>query len=191
MDRNLPFTLPARVIPERSSSKSPEKPESITLKRIRELESERRSCYEVAKQQKKRIRLNSSFDTAYWSARRDLTEIQLKATRLTKQISIASVKDKTREFLDSEDGQRLIMLEKSLELDSRLYSTQAEKMNIKDDRFSLRRSFVNLFIGAETGLGIRNSRGQRDNSEIHATHQRAVYSKIHRFRIDVRIFNNC
>lgn len=165
MDRNPPFTLAVRVIPERSSSKSPEKTEAIPLKRIHELESERRSCNEEAKQQRKRIRLNSSFDTAYWSARRDLTEIQLKATRLTKQISIASIKDTTRDWLDSEEGQKLTMQEKSLELDSRLCSTQAEKMSIKGDKFSLRRSFVSLFVGAETGLGIKNCRGQRDNQD--------------------------
>ena len=34
----------------------------------------------------------------------------------------------------------------------------------QDEKFSLRRSFVGLSIGAETGLGIKNSRAQRDNS---------------------------
>ncbi len=133
------------------------------MKRIHELTCERESCYEVVKQQRKRIKLHSSFDTTYWNARRDLTETQLKSTRLTKQISIASMKDGTRDFLESEDGKKLIIREKSLELDSRLYKAQAERMNIKDDRFSLRRSFFSLFVGASTGLGIKIGQGPRDS----------------------------
>ena len=118
-----------------------------------------------AERQRKRIRLNSSFDTAYWSARRDLTELRLQVIRLAKQISVANIKDETRDYLDSEEGRRLLMQEKSLEPDSRLCSTQTEKMNIKRDGFSLRRSFVNLFVDAETGLDIKINRGQRDSQD--------------------------
>ena len=73
-------------------------------------------------------------------------------------------KDNTKAFLDSEEGQKLILQEQSLELDTKLYQAQAEKMRSQEEKSSFRRAFVDLCIGAETGLGIKNSRGQRDNS---------------------------
>ena len=167
MDRK--FQLPARSIPERSSSRSPEKGHSSSLKRIRDWESEREKCNVEAKKQRKNLKLGASFDTAYWTARRDLVEKQIQATVLTKKISIASMKgneeDNTRAFLESEHGQKLILQERSLSLDRKIYEAQAEKMKSKDEKFNLRRSFLQLFIGAETGLGIRNSRGCRDAKE--------------------------
>ena len=167
MDRK--FQLPARSIPERSSSRSPEKGHSSSLKRIRDWESERNECNVEAKKQRMNLKLGASFDTAYWTARRDLVEKQIQATVLTKKISIARMKgneeDNTRAFLESEDGQKLILQERSLSLERKLYEAQAEKMKSKDEKFSLRRSFLQLFVGSETGLGIRNSRGRRDATE--------------------------
>ena len=167
MDRK--FQLPARSIPERSSSRSPKKGDSFSLKRIRDWENKRRDCNAEAKKQRKNLKLGSSFDTAYWTARRDIAEKQIQATVLIKKISIASMKgneeDNTRAFLESEDGQKLILQERSLSLDRKLYEAQAEKMKSKDEKFNFRRSFLQLFIGSETGLGIRNSRGRRDATE--------------------------
>ena len=109
-----------------------------------------------------------TFDTRYWTARRELAETERQAVSLTRQISIASmksvIKDNTKAFLDSEEGQKLILQEQSLELDIKLYQAQAEKMRSQEEKSSFRRAFMDLFIGAETGLGIKNSRGQRDNS---------------------------
>lgn len=168
MDRNNRFHLAADQIPARSSSRSPEKSDASGLKRIREWEHERWECNEEVKKQRKRLKLTSSFDAAYWTARRDIAEKDLQATLLTKQISIASMKDKTKDntkdFVESEAGQRLMQQEGSLKLDSKLFHAQAEKMGSKEGKFNLRRSFIQLFVGAETGLGIKNSRGQRDNS---------------------------
>ena len=163
MDRMV--HLPARCIPERSSSRSPEKGHPSSLKRIRDLEDERKSCNEDAKMQRKRLKLRSSFDTIYWTARRDIAKKELQATLLSKQISIANMKDNTKAFFESEDGQKLILQERALRLDSRLFEALTEKMRSKEEKFVLRRSFMGLFIGAETGLGIKNSRRQRDNSQ--------------------------
>ena len=67
-------------------------------------------------------------------------------------------------MVDSEEGQKLILQEQSLELDTKLYQTQAEKIRSQEEKSRFRRRFMDLVIGAETGLGIKNSRGQRDNS---------------------------
>ena len=74
-------------------------------------------------------------------------------------------KDNTKDFLESEVGQKLVLQEEeTLRLDSKLFNDEAEKMKSKEEKFNLRRSFIQLFVGAETGLVIKNSRGQRDNS---------------------------
>ena len=168
MDRKVTHQLLSRNIPERSSSRSPEESDSSNVKRVRDLMNERDECNRGAKRQRKALKLGSSLDTRYWTARRDIAEMEIKATSLTKQISIASMKsntpDNTKTFLDSEEGQKLILQEKSLTLDSKLYEYQAEKMR-SQEKFGLRRSFVGLFIGAETGLNIKNSRSQRDDSQ--------------------------
>ncbi len=54
--------------------------------------------------------------------------------------------------------------EKSSKLESKHFHGRAEKMGSKEERFNLRRSFIQLFVGAETGLGIKNNRVQRDHS---------------------------
>ena len=166
MERRTPFHLPSRSVPERSSSRSPEKSDASKLKRLRDLTNERDECNREAKKRRKDLKLKSSFDTRYWTARQELADKERQATSLTRQISIASLKsaDSTKAFLDSEEGRKLILQEQSLELDSKLYQTQAEKMRSQEEKSSFRRSFMDLFIGAETGLGIKNSRGQRDNS---------------------------
>lgn len=178
MDRQTTFHLPARSILERSSSRSPEKGDSSSLKRIRDLENERNDCNEEGKTQRRKLKLESSFDSTYWIARRNIVEKKIQATRLTKQISLASMKDNTKAFLESEDGQKLILQERALLLDSKLCEAQAEKMRSEEEKLSSPRSFRELFIGAETSLGIKNSRGQRDNSQQPA------------FRADLRIKMN-
>ena len=129
---------------------------------------ERDDCNREAKKQRRALKLASSFDARYWTARRDLADKERQAICLTRQISIASLKsvtpDNAKAFLDSEEGQKSILQEQSLELDSKLYQAQAEKMRSQEERSSFRRTFMDLFIRAETGMGIKNSRGQRDNS---------------------------
>ena len=160
------FQLPAENVLIRSSSRSPEKGAS-SLKRLRDLERERKECNDEAKAIRKKLKFTTSFDAEYWTTRRDLADKQIQATILTRQISIASMKDQTKdntkEFVESEAGQRSLMQEESLKLDRKLFHERAQKLgsNAKDSNF--RRSFVQLFIGAETGLGIENSRGQRDS----------------------------
>ena len=168
MDRKKLFHLPSRSVPERSSSRSPEKSDASNFKRARDLTTERNNCNREAKRQRKNLKLKSSFDTRYWTARRELAETERQAVSLTRQISIASmksvIKDNTKAFLDSEEGQELILQEQSLKLDIKLYQAQAEKMRSQEEKSSFRRAFMDLFVEAETGLGIKNSRGQRDNS---------------------------
>ena len=168
MDRENTFHLPARAIPVRTSSRSPEKGDNTSKKRLLDLKSERSTCNHEAKEKRKKLKLASSFDITYWALRRDIAEKELQATRLTKQISITSMKDKTKDntkaFLKSEAGQKVMLQEESLKLDSRLFRKQAERMGSKENRFGVNKSFLELFIGAEAGLGIKNSRGQRDNS---------------------------
>ena len=173
MDRKKLFQIPSRSVPERSSSRSPEKSDASNVKRALDLTTEdlttqRDNCNQEAKRARKGLKLKSSFDTRYWTARRELAEKERQAVSLTKQISIASmksvIKDNTKAFLDSEEGQRLILQEQSLDLDIKLYQAQAERMESQEEKSSFRRAFMDLFIGAETGLGIKNSRGKRDNS---------------------------
>ena len=133
------------------------------------MEIERDKCKNYAKRQKKQLELDPSFDTSYWTARREIAEKEIRATLLTKQISIANMKDKTKDdkwaILESEEeDQKLFLRERSLTLDSKIYEAQAEKMRSKGEKFNFRRSYLQLSIGAESGLGIKNSKGQQDDS---------------------------
>ncbi len=56
--------------------------------------------------------------------------------------------------MESEAGQRLRLQEKSLKLDSKLFHAQGEKMGSKEEKFNFRRSFIQLFVGTDTDLGI-------------------------------------
>ena len=173
MDRKVTHQLLSRNIPERSSSRSPEKRDFSSVKRVLDLTNERAECNREAKRRRKELKLKLSFDTRYWTARRDIAETEIQATSLTRQISIASMKsvtpDNTKVFLDSEEGQKLSLPGKSLTPDSKLYEYQAEyqaeKMRSQEENISLRRSFVGLFIRAETGWNIKKSRGERDDSQ--------------------------
>ncbi|KAL8721191.1 MAG: hypothetical protein Q9225_002077 [Loekoesia sp. 1 TL-2023] len=152
-------------IPERTSSKSPTKGRSISpRKRFRELENERRNVNDQAKRAKKKVRLAVSFDAEYWAARLDLTNHQLRATRLTKKMSIEELNTSTDVFLASEEGTKLLLQESCLEMESKMFEEQLRLMKNSDKSFRLRKCFVELFMGAPTGLGLSNPRGQRDNS---------------------------
>ena len=132
------------------------------------LTKKREDCHREAKRQRKALKLKSSFDTRYWTARQELAGTERRAISLSRQISIASMKsvtkDNTKVFLNSDEGQKLILQEQSLELDAKLYQAQAEKMRFQEEKSSFGRTLMDPFIGAETGLGIKNSRGQQDNS---------------------------
>jgi hypothetical protein len=152
-------------IPPRSSSKSPTKgPFSSPTKRLRDLEDERRTINDMAKKARKRLKVAMSFDVQYWSTRHEVTEHELKATRLTKKISMAKMNTPAEEFFKSKEGRKLLLEESSLELDDKLYLSQAKAMDNSSRTFNLRRLFVGLFIGAETGLNLQNNLGQRDAS---------------------------
>ena len=139
-------------------------------KTIRYMEYEREKLKDKAKRQKKQLKLDPSFDTGYWTALREIAEKEIRATLLTKQISIAkNMKDNTKDnkwaILESEEeDQKLFLQERALTLDSKLYEAQAEKMRSKEEKFNFRKPYLQLSIGAETGLGIKNSTGQRDDS---------------------------
>ncbi len=77
MDRRNTFHLAAEKIPARSSSRSPGKSDASSLKRILDWENKRMVCNGEAKEQRKRLKLTSSFDTAYWTARRDIAEKEI------------------------------------------------------------------------------------------------------------------
>ena len=140
-------------------------------KTIRDMEYERERCKDDAKRQRKQLELDPSFDASYWTARQQIAEKEIQATLLSKQISIANMNDKTKDnntkdFLESEAGQRLILLERSLMLDSKIYGAQAEKTRSKAEKFNFRRPYLQVStMGAESGLSsIKHSRRQRDKS---------------------------
>ena len=138
-------------------------------KTIRDMEYERDIFKDNAKWRKKALNFDPSFDTSYWTARQEIAEKEIRATLLSKQILIAKMKDDTEDnkwaILEREEEDRkLILQERSLRLDSKLYEAQAEKMRSKEERFNFRRSHLQLYIGGEYGLGSKNSWGQRDNS---------------------------
>lgn len=127
------------------------------------MEDERRETNDKAKSARKRVKLAVSFDAKYWSARKDLAEHQLKATRLTTKISIEKMNTTTDAFLATEEGRMLMLRERSLETDYGMFEKQVKRMESAPKGFSIRQSFVGLFIGAPTGLGLRNSYGPRDD----------------------------
>ena len=157
------FQLPARNIPEPSSSRSPEKGDSSS-KRIQDMEREKNRCNEDVRRQRKKLKLRASFDSKYWTERRQITDKQVHGNDLTKQISIARMKDNSKAFLDSEEGQNLLVKETSLRLDIKLYEEQAQRMSSDDTKSKFRRASMEVFKGAETGLGIKTCRGERDSS---------------------------
>ena len=69
-------------------------------------------------------------DPTCWTARRDIAEKGIQTTLLPKKISIVNMRDNTKEvtkaFLESEDGQKLI-------LDSKFYGAQAERVRSKEE----------------------------------------------------------
>ena len=70
-------------------------------------------CNGEAKEQRKRLKLTSSFDTAYWTPRQDIADKGIQAMLLHKQISITNIKNKTKDntkdFVESEAGQKLML----------------------------------------------------------------------------------
>ena len=76
-------------------------------------------------------------DPTCWTARRDIAEKGIQTTLLPKKISIVKMRDNTKDntkaFLESEDGQKLILQERGLTLDSKLYGAQAERMRSKEE----------------------------------------------------------
>ena len=170
------FELPSRSIPERGSSispqkgvprqclsRSPEKGGSPNLKRIAEWEEEWKECKKVAVKRKDDLRFPLGFDTAYWTARREITEKELELNELEQKISKESMRDKTRDFAESKEGQKLVLQEDALRLDIRLFEAQAEKKS-KEEKFSLQKAFAENFLRSSMGLGLKTSRGTRSTS---------------------------
>ena len=70
------------------------------------------------------------------------------------------------DFSQTEHGKRLLQQERSLALEGSLYETQrADMSKSSPGGHTLRGAFVELFIGATNGLGIRNSPGPRSSSK--------------------------
>ena len=124
---------------------------------IQYMERERDKCKDNAKWRKKELMLDPSFDTGYWTAHREIAEKEIEAVLLTRHIAIASMEGNTKDFGESEAGQRLLLQERSLKLDCKLYQAEAEK------KFNFRRRYLELTIGPKSDVGIMNSRRQRDN----------------------------
>ena len=74
------------------------------------------------------------------------------------------MKNNTKFFFENGNDQKLILEEESLMLERRVFDDQVKRMESKDPKFIVRRGFVELFIEAFTDLGLKNNRGQRDNS---------------------------
>ena len=60
--------------------------------------------------------------------------------------------DNMKVSLQSKEGQKLVLQGNLSTLDSKIYVAQTENLRSQEDK------------GAETGLAMKNSRGQRDNS---------------------------
>ena len=134
-------------------------------KTIRDMWTERDECKDDARYDKKELMLDPSFDYNYWIALQKIAEKERRATLLSKQISIAMVEENIWKPYESEiECQRLDLQERALSLDIKLYKAEAEKIRSKEDRFSFRRPYLQLSIGGDCGLGIKNRRGQRDSS---------------------------
>ncbi|KAL8941446.1 MAG: hypothetical protein Q9211_001824 [Gyalolechia sp. 1 TL-2023] len=132
-------------------------------KRLRMMQDDRRVSNDEAKLARKKVKLAVSFDAKYWLARRDLAKHELKSTKLSSKISTETLHTTTDAFLATEEGKMLILRENSLETDLEMYENQVKRMENAPKGFSIRQSFVGLFIGAPTGLRLRNSYGPRDD----------------------------
>ena len=110
-----------------------------------------------ARYERKELMRDPSFDYSYWIALQRIAEQEIRATLLSKQLSIAGVKENMWDLRESEiECQRLSLEERALSLDIKLYKAQAEKMRSKEDKFSFRRRYLQLSIGGESGLRIKN-----------------------------------
>ena len=179
MDRKPHFSIPHRTSsraesPEKgkspfilertaSRSKSPEKRRALSpRKHILDLSEELRQVKDKATMARKRIRLRTSYDSDYWTARHQVAMHDLESTKLQKELSIAQLDITKDNFLQTEEGIRLLTRQRSFELDVQLYQTQAEKMANTSQEFEIRKAFASLFIGAKTGWGINNSPVESD-----------------------------
>lgn len=126
-------------------------------------------CKFIAKQQRKRLMLDPGFDTSYWTALREIAEKELEATLLSKEILIAEIKENAKDrkeaFRESKlERRKLVLRERVLRLHIKLYEAQTEKMRSKEEKFNLRRPYLQLFMGGSSGLGNTNTKGQRDDT---------------------------
>ena len=136
---------------------------------IRDMVLERDELKEDAKWDKEQLRFDPSFDTSYWIDLRKMAKTEIQATLLSKMISKMKAKENSKvdkwALRESEiECQKLFLLERALRLDIKLYEAQAKKTRTKEGKFDFRRPYLQLSIGGESGLGIKNRRGRRDGS---------------------------
>ena len=172
MESRISRTLAKPAVPERTSSRSPtkrvvESPPEQQQDLIDSLKREREESNKEAKEARKRVKLSISFDADYWARRGEVTKHEIRSTRLTRRISMASMQDQTMDdFSQTEHGKRLLQQERSLALERSLYEKQREHMSKSSPGgHTLRRAFAERFIGATNGLGSRNSPGPRSSSK--------------------------
>ena len=151
------------TIPVRSSSKKGKKPT------LEALVGEKRKLDEETDGFRKEIKLSSSFDSKFWQDLRVVEEKRLESNRLQHKISMETMKmdyddaDAVIKWRNTEEGtinlQKEAALVKKVDLIAKHQAKLAQTASNYDT--SLRRAFTNFFMGATTGLGLYNPRGDR------------------------------
>ena len=155
-------------IPERTSSRSrsPEKRGPLSpSKQVPSLEVELNSAKHLAENARKRVKLSTSFDTTYWTARQEYASLEANSTKLLRKFSAAKLKLSDDDFQQTKHGQELILQEQMYEVDTKVFREQAERMQKESHLDILRRSYASLYVGAPTGWGIKNPHGKRSKTE--------------------------
>ncbi|KAI4173616.1 MAG: hypothetical protein LQ343_002791 [Gyalolechia ehrenbergii] len=134
-----------------------------TGKRPRALEDERGDLEGKVAAARKRLKLQASFDTTYWTNAMKVAERELALNDLKRKISIKSMNTTHQEWSNSIAGQWLLLKHESFLMDCKIAQEQLDRNKIFEKRFGMQKASAGLFIGSPIGWGFANSRGKRDS----------------------------
>ena len=109
---------------------------------------------------KRKLKAQSSFDSDYWVRRTDIAEKEVEHARLQKRISIRDFLKTDggteQEWVKTPEARELFEQEKTYVSEHRIYSRQAEKLNILPGQKpkNIRRAFTQPSTKRPSGLGV-------------------------------------
>ena len=105
---------------------------------------------------KKELKGSPTYTTKFWLCRQDIAQIELRLTRLTIKPSQARFDDKIRDFWSTDEGQRLLVQEGALKLETKQLGKCAQQPSPSNKVSSLRQALL-------PKLGMKNPNRKRES----------------------------